>query len=125
MAGLGSPLRLHQQLLNRTDLKAATGRAAPWTGASSDWLRIWPGPGVAALMQIAFGSWLIEATLREYERIQDPEDLQQWLRDGLLIELQALPGFMAYDFVDVGEVGDRIIALTVFEQGSRPGFQST
>jgi hypothetical protein len=76
-------------------------------------------------MQIAFGSWLIEATLREYERIQDPEDLQQWLRDGLLIELQALPGFMAYDFVDVGEVGDRIIALTVFEQGSRPGFQST
>ncbi|MEI6031458.1 MAG: antibiotic biosynthesis monooxygenase [Synechococcaceae cyanobacterium ELA739] len=55
------------------------------------------------------------ATLREYEGIQDPEDLQQLLRDGLLAELQALPGFIAYYFVDVGDAGDRMISLTVFE----------
>jgi hypothetical protein len=29
--------------------------------------------------------------------------------------MEALPGFIAYYFVDVGEVGDRMISLSVFE----------
>ncbi|MFM7732296.1 MAG: hypothetical protein ACKO6F_02280 [Cyanobium sp.] len=29
--------------------------------------------------------------------------------------MEALPGFVAYYFVDVGEAGDRMISLSVFE----------
>jgi len=32
-----------------------------------------------------------------------------------LAEMQALPGFVSYYFVDVGEAGDRMISLSVFE----------
>jgi hypothetical protein len=55
------------------------------------------------------------ATLREYEGIESPEDLQRLLKDGLLAEMEALPGFVAYYFVDVGDAGDRMISLTIFE----------
>ncbi len=55
------------------------------------------------------------ASLREYQGIEDPEDLQRLLREGLLAEMEALPGFIAYYFVDVGAAGDRMISLTVFE----------
>jgi hypothetical protein len=58
---------------------------------------------------------LMYATLREYEGIKDPVEALQPLREGLLAEMQALPGFVAYYFVDVGEVGDRMISLSVFE----------
>ena len=57
----------------------------------------------------------IHATLREYEGIKDPAEATQTLLDGLLAEMQALPGFIAYYFVDVGEAGDRMISLSVFE----------
>jgi quinol monooxygenase YgiN len=57
----------------------------------------------------------MHATLREYEGIQDPVEALQPLREGLLAEMQALPGFIAYYFVDVGEAGDRMISLSVFE----------
>ena len=55
------------------------------------------------------------ATLREYEGIKDPAEATQPLLDGLLAEMQALPGFVSYYFVDVGEAGDRMISLSVFE----------
>lgn len=55
------------------------------------------------------------ATLREYEGIGDPIEALQPLRDGLLAEMEALPGFIAYYFVDVGDAGDRMISLSVFE----------
>lgn len=55
------------------------------------------------------------ATLREYEGIKDPAEALQPLRDGLLAEMEALPGFIAYYFVDVGEAGDRMISLSIFE----------
>ena len=55
------------------------------------------------------------ATLREYEGIEDPAEALRVLRDGLLAEMQVLPGFIAYYFVDVGEAGDRMISLSVFE----------
>ena len=55
------------------------------------------------------------ATLREYEGITDPQQALEPLRDGLLAEMQALPGFISYYFVDVGEAGDRMISLSVFE----------
>jgi len=55
------------------------------------------------------------ATLREYDGIKDPAEATQPLRDGLLAAMQALPGFKAYYFVDVGESGDRMISLSVFE----------
>ena len=54
------------------------------------------------------------ATLREYEGIKDPVEALQPLREGLLAAMQALPGFIAYYFVDVGEAGDRMISLSVF-----------
>ncbi len=57
----------------------------------------------------------MHATLREYEGIQDPVEALEPLRQGLLAAMQALPGFMAYYFVDVGEAGDRMISLSVFE----------
>ena len=41
------------------------------------------------------------ATLREYEGIKDPAEATQPLLDGLLAEMQALPGFISYYFVDV------------------------
>ncbi|MFM7360871.1 MAG: hypothetical protein ACKOBY_08185 [Cyanobium sp.] len=55
------------------------------------------------------------ATLREYEGIKDPVEALEPLRAGLLAEMEALPGFVAYYFVDVGEAGDRMIFLSVFE----------
>jgi len=57
---------------------------------------------------------LMYATLREYEGIKDPVEALQPLREGLLAAMQALPGFIAYYFVDVGEAGDRMISLSVF-----------
>jgi hypothetical protein len=57
----------------------------------------------------------MHATLREYEGIQDPAEVLLPLREGLLAEMKALPGFIAYYFVDVGEAGDRMISLSVFE----------
>ncbi len=57
----------------------------------------------------------MHATLREYEGIKDPVEALQPLRDGLLAAMEALPGFIAYYFVDVGEAGDRMISLSVFE----------
>ncbi len=47
--------------------------------------------------------------------MRDPIEALQPLREGLLAEMEALPGFIAYYFVDVGEVGDRMISLSVFE----------
>lgn len=58
------------------------------------------------------------ATLREYEGIKDPEGALEPLRAGLLAEMEALPGFVSYYFVDVGEAGDRMISLSVFETAS-------
>jgi heme-degrading monooxygenase HmoA len=55
------------------------------------------------------------APLREYEGIKDPAQATQPLLDGLLAEMQALPGFIAYYFLNVGEAGDRMISLSVFE----------
>lgn len=55
------------------------------------------------------------ATLREYEGIQDVRAALDPLREGLLAELQALPGFVSYHFVDVGEAAGRMISLTVFD----------
>ena len=55
------------------------------------------------------------ATLREYEGIKDPAQATQPLLDGLLAEMQALPGFIVYYFLNVGEAGDRMISLSVFE----------
>ena len=57
----------------------------------------------------------MHATLREYEGIKDPVEALGPLRAGLLAEMEALPGFVAYYFVDVGEAGDRMISLSVFE----------
>jgi len=67
------------------------------------------------LLDLCFEEQLLYATLREYEGIEDPEDLKRLLREGLLAEIEALPGFVSYYFVDVGDAGDRMISLTVFE----------
>jgi hypothetical protein len=67
------------------------------------------------LLNQSFQEPLLYATLREYEGIEDPDDLKRLLREGLLAEIEALPGFVSYYFVDVGDAGDRMISLTVFE----------
>ena len=78
--------------------------------SSARFLRI-----TASVAMMIFSEFSMYATLREYEGIENPEDLQRLLKDGLLAEMEALPGFVAYYFVDVGDAGDRMISLTIFE----------
>jgi hypothetical protein len=78
--------------------------------SSARFLRI-----MASVAMMIFSEFSMYATLREYEGIENPEDLQRLLKDGLLAEMEALPGFVAYYFVDVGDAGDRMISLTIFE----------
>ena len=55
------------------------------------------------------------ATVRQYEDVQNPAEVIRQVDDSLLPVMKEITGFVAYYFVDVGESGGRMVAVSVFE----------
>ncbi len=55
------------------------------------------------------------ATVRQYENIQNPAEVIRQVDDSLLPILKEITGFISYYFIDVGESGGRMVAVSVFE----------
>lgn len=58
------------------------------------------------------------ATIRQYEGIENPNELTQQVIDTFLPTQREIPDFLAYYFVDVGEAGGRMVSISVFEDES-------
>lgn len=57
----------------------------------------------------------MHATVRQYEGVQNPAELIRQVGETFLPAQRQIPGFVAYYFVDVGQSGGRMIAVSVFE----------
>jgi hypothetical protein len=55
------------------------------------------------------------ATVRQYDNVSEPTELNRRLNEEFVPVLQALPGFVAYFWIDVGEAGGRMCSVSVFE----------
>ena len=57
----------------------------------------------------------MHATVRQYENISDPAELNKQVTASLLPTMKAIPGFVGYYFIDVGDAGGRMISVSLFE----------
>ena len=55
------------------------------------------------------------ATVREYDNVREPTELSRRLNEEFVPVVRALPGFVAYYWIDVGEEGGRMCSVSVFE----------
>ena len=57
----------------------------------------------------------MHATIRHYEGIEKPTELLKLLNETFLPAIKAIPGYVDYYFVDVGDTGGRMVSTSVFE----------
>ena len=57
----------------------------------------------------------MHATIRHYEGIENPTELLRQLNETFMPAIKAIPGFVTYAFVDVGDAGGRMVSTSVFE----------
>jgi hypothetical protein len=57
----------------------------------------------------------VQATVRQYEGVSNPSELIKQVTETFLPLQKAIPGFIAYYFVDVGEAGGRMVSISVFD----------
>jgi hypothetical protein len=57
----------------------------------------------------------VHATVRQYEGIENPAELIRQVGETFLPLMQAIPGYVSYYFVDVGEAGGRMVSVSVFQ----------
>ncbi|MGE0228900.1 MAG: hypothetical protein AB7I38_14280 [Dehalococcoidia bacterium] len=55
------------------------------------------------------------ATVRQYEGVENPDELIRQVTETFLPVQREIPGFISYYFVDVGDAGGRMVAVSVFE----------
>jgi hypothetical protein len=56
------------------------------------------------------------ATVRRYEGVSDPSEVGRLVEEGFVPIISAIPGFVAYTFVDAGE--GVMVSTSVFEHRS-------
>ncbi len=57
----------------------------------------------------------MHATIRHYEGIEKPAELLELLKETFLPAIKAIPGYVDYYFVDVGDAGGRMVSTSVFQ----------
>jgi hypothetical protein len=57
----------------------------------------------------------MHATVRQYDGIQDPAELNRQVTETFLPQMKDIPGFIGYYFIDVGENGGRMVSISLFE----------
>ena len=81
------------------------------------------------------------ATIRQYEtNISETAELNRVVQEEFVPLMQSLPGFISYQWIDVGNVGGRMLSVSIFDTAehaedsnkaaetwvkSRPGFGAT
>ena len=55
------------------------------------------------------------ATIRQYDNVGDPTELNRLVQEEFVPLMQSLPGFCSYHWIDVGDVGGRMLSVSVFE----------
>ena len=55
------------------------------------------------------------ATIRQYDISGDPAELNRVVQEELVPILKALPGFVSYQWIDVGNVGGRMLSVSTFD----------
>jgi hypothetical protein len=80
------------------------------------------------------------ATIRQYDtNIDETTELNRIVQEEFVPLMQSLPGFISYQWIDVGNVGGRMVSVSIFDTAehaedsnkaaaawvkSRPGFGS-
>ena len=57
----------------------------------------------------------MHATIRQYEGVADPAELNKQVTETFLPIMKAIPGFIGYYFVDVGDQGGRMVSVSLYE----------
>jgi hypothetical protein len=57
----------------------------------------------------------MHATVRQYDGVQDPAELNRQVTETFLPLMKAVPGFIGYYFIDVGENGGRMVSVSLFD----------
>jgi hypothetical protein len=57
----------------------------------------------------------MHATVRQYDGIQDPDELNRQVNESFLPTMKEIPGFIGYYFIDVGDKGGRMVSVSLFE----------
>ena len=55
------------------------------------------------------------ATVRQYDGVENPAELNKQVNETFLPLQKDIPGFVGYYFVDVGEAGGRMVSISIFD----------
>lgn len=57
----------------------------------------------------------MHATIRQYEVSGDPHAVSQSIQETFIPQLQVLPGYVSYMWIDPSEEGGRMLSVSVFD----------
>ena len=57
----------------------------------------------------------MHASVRQYDDVTNPADLNKEIRETFLPIMKDIPGFIGYYFIDVGNDGGRMVSISLFE----------
>jgi heme-degrading monooxygenase HmoA len=57
----------------------------------------------------------MHATVRQYDKVENPKELTKQVTETFLPLMKDIPGFIGYYFIDVGEDGGRMVSISLFE----------
>ena len=55
------------------------------------------------------------ATIRQYDIAGETEELNRLVQEEFVPLMQSLPGFISYQWIDVGDVGGRMLSVSIFD----------
>lgn len=61
----------------------------------------------------------MHATIRQYEVSGDPHAVSRAIQDTFIPQLQGLPGYVSYMWIDPSAEGGRMLSVTVFDTEER------
>ncbi|MGE0056554.1 MAG: hypothetical protein AB7T32_01080 [Dehalococcoidia bacterium] len=57
----------------------------------------------------------MHATVRQYDGVENPAELNRQVTETFLPLMKDIPGFIGYYFIDVGDNGGRMVSISLFE----------
>ena len=55
------------------------------------------------------------ATIRQYDIAGETAELNRLVQEEFVPLMQSLPGFISYQWIDVGDVGGRMLSVSIFD----------
>lgn len=55
------------------------------------------------------------ATIRQYDTDDQPAELNRIVQEEFVPLVKTLPGFISYQLIDVGDVGGRMVSISIFD----------